>query len=144
MKMKQVGLAGGFVMVVGLLAGLALAKAGAVVGPDPSAEREVTLAVDGMDCAACPITVRTSLERLDGVEVVGVDVASGTMDVAVSDGSVTDDQLLNAVTNAGYHATIGGTSSLAPAAGTEPAAKLNPSSSPVSADLVQAMARLMP
>lgn len=134
--MNQLGLAGGIVVVVGLLAGLALGNAGdATASRDPRAERKVTLAVDGMDCAACPITVRTSLERLDGVKVAGVDVASGTMDVVVSSGSVTDDQLLNAVTNAGYHATIGGTSSPIPDAGSDRAAKPGARLSRLSADL---------
>lgn len=71
-----------------------------------AAERQVTLAVDGMDCAACPITVRKALERVDGVKVTRVDVASGTMEAAVSDDAITDAQLLRATADAGYPSRI--------------------------------------
>lgn len=105
--MQKIIIASSLVAVVGLTA-IALSRTGRAAAPDAEPSRTVTLAVDGMDCAACPITVRMGLERLEGVEVDRVDIAAGTMDVIVTDDAVTDDQLLQAVANTGYHAAIGG------------------------------------
>ena len=48
-----------------LLASLALASL--VATPVWAATQTVTLAVPGMTCAACPITVKTALTKVDGV-----------------------------------------------------------------------------
>ncbi|MBI4755021.1 MAG: mercury resistance system periplasmic binding protein MerP [Betaproteobacteria bacterium] len=47
-----------------LFASLALAAA---VAPVWGAPQSVTLSVPGMTCAACPITVKKALSRVDGV-----------------------------------------------------------------------------
>lgn len=92
-----------FVLAMFLLSGVASAFA---------AGRTVTLVVDGMDCPACPITVRKSLERIDGVKVARVDLRTGTMELLVADGAVTDARLLQATADAGYPAEIRGIEAL--------------------------------
>lgn len=52
-----------------LLASLALASL--VATPVWAATQTVTLAVPGMTCAACPITVKTALTKVDGVTKAG-------------------------------------------------------------------------
>ena len=45
---------------------------GALSTPAWAATRTVTLAVPGMTCAACPITVKTALAKVAGVEKTDV------------------------------------------------------------------------
>ena len=52
-----------------LFASLALAAA---VAPVWAATQTVTLAVPGMTCAACPITVKKALSKVEGVSKVDV------------------------------------------------------------------------
>jgi len=59
-----------------------------------------------MECGGCPLTVRTSLQRLRGVRVVAVDTSARTITVAVSDERVTDRQLTMATANAGYPSSV--------------------------------------
>ncbi len=40
--------------------------------PTLAAQQTVTLSVPGMTCAACPITVKAALKRVDGVSAVDV------------------------------------------------------------------------
>ena len=65
-------------------------------------EKTVTLAVPGMYCAACPITVRASLEAVPGVAKVVVSLATKTATVTFDDGKTTVPALITATTNAGY------------------------------------------
>lgn len=60
-----------------------------------------TFKVDGMMCNHCRANVEKTLSGLEGVESVSVDLASGT---AVVDGEVTDEAIINAITEAGYTA----------------------------------------
>jgi mercuric ion binding protein len=60
-----------------------------------------------MDCAACPITVRKSLERIEGVKVARVDVDASTMHLVVSNDAISDADLVAATANAGYQSRIG-------------------------------------
>lgn len=53
---------------------LALALASAVA-PVRAATKTVALSVPGMTCAACPITVKKALSRVDGVRQVNVGFA---------------------------------------------------------------------
>jgi len=47
------------------------------------AEQTVTLDVPGMTCAACPITVKTALNRVEGVSLFHNDVAGIWNDLTV-------------------------------------------------------------
>ncbi|MFX3658409.1 MAG: mercury resistance system periplasmic binding protein MerP [bacterium] len=62
----------------------------------------VTLSVPGMTCAACPITVKRALSRVDGVESVVVDFGHKQATVVFDDARTTVQALTQATANAGY------------------------------------------
>ena len=59
------------------------------------------LSVPDMSCGHCKATVEKALLSVDGVERASVDLDAKTVSVEHSD-SVSEDALLNAVTDAGY------------------------------------------
>jgi periplasmic mercuric ion binding protein len=71
-------------------------------------EKTVTLAVPGMYCAACPITVKSSLEAVPGVVKVVVSLADKTAVVTFDDTKTAPPALMAATTNAGYPSAIKG------------------------------------
>ncbi len=66
----------------------------------------VTLAVQNMTCALCPITVKKSLEQLPGVSAVKVDFDRKTATVTYDPDKVQPGSLTRATTNAGYPSTV--------------------------------------
>lgn len=74
-----------------------LAPAAALAG-----ERTVTLTVRNMDCAACPFTVKASLQKVLGVANVVVSFAKKTAVVTFDDAKTGVPALIAATTNAGY------------------------------------------
>lgn len=85
-----------------LFAALALLAA----TPALAAEQTVTLAVQGMDCPACPITVKKSLEKVKGVKSAKVDFAKKSATVRYDDATASLDQLTKATTDAGYPSSV--------------------------------------
>ena len=74
--------------------------------PVTAEEQSVTLAVDKMFCAMCPITVTKAMEKVDGVLSVKVDYNTKTA-VVIFDDTETDWQTVAlASTNAGYPARL--------------------------------------
>jgi mercuric ion binding protein len=71
-------------------------------------EKTVTLAVQNMDCASCPITVKASLEAVPGVEKVVVSLAEKTAVVTFDNDKTTLPALITATTNAGYPSALKG------------------------------------
>jgi mercuric ion binding protein len=67
-----------------------------------AAEKTVTLAVKNMYCAACPHTVKASLERVPGVSKVAVSYKDKTAIVTFDDEKTGVSALTTATTNAGY------------------------------------------
>ena len=67
-----------------------------------AAESMVVLSVPKMDCPFCPITVKKSLERLDGVSDVQVSLADKDAVVKYDDESTSITELQNATSSAGY------------------------------------------
>lgn len=67
-----------------------------------AAERTVTLAVQNMYCAACPHTVRASLQAVPGVRQVAVSLPNKTAVVTYDDALTSVQALTAATTNAGY------------------------------------------
>jgi len=55
-----------------------------------------------MNCSACPITVRTALQRVDGVEKVAVTYEPKEAVVTFDDAKTTVDKLRAATANAGF------------------------------------------
>lgn len=67
---------------------------------------EVELAVPGMTCPACPITVRKALEAVPGVLAAEVDFEHKSARVRYDPDQATPEQLLQATANAGYPAQL--------------------------------------
>ena len=65
-------------------------------------ERTITLAVKNMDCAACPHTVKASLEAVPGVVKAVVSYKEKTAIVTYDDATTDVKALTTATTNAGY------------------------------------------
>jgi len=80
-----------------------LLLAGSVIAAEP---RTVTLAVEHMTCAACPITVHKALLHVAGVAQATVDMNTHTATVTFDPAKTTADALATAVTNAGYPAKV--------------------------------------
>jgi len=68
-------------------------------------ERTVTFTVEKMTCAACPITVRQAMQKVEGVKSVTVDFESRTATVVFDPTVTTPDQIGAASADAGYPAT---------------------------------------
>ena len=71
-----------------------------------AAEKTVTLSVPGMDCAACPIIVKSSLEAVPGVIKAVVSLADKTAVVTLDDQKTSPPALMTATTNAGYPSAV--------------------------------------
>ncbi len=85
-----------------LLARVALAV-GIVASPAAvAADRTITLAVNNMDCAACPSIVKGSLEAVPGVARVTVSFKKRTATIIYDDTKANVNQLTSATTEAGY------------------------------------------
>jgi mercuric ion binding protein len=67
-----------------------------------AAEKTVTLAVQHMTCAACPRTVKASLQAVPGVTNVAVSAEDKTAVVTYDDSKAGVDALVRATANAGY------------------------------------------
>ena len=64
-----------------------------------------TFTIEKMTCAACPITVRKSMEGVEGVQKVTVDFSQKTATAIYDPAVTTIEQIAAASTNAGYPAT---------------------------------------
>jgi periplasmic mercuric ion binding protein len=71
-----------------------------------AASRTVTLSVQNMTCAVCPITVKKALEHISGVHQVSVDYTTKTATVQFDDMIATVDKLTEATKNAGFPSSI--------------------------------------
>ncbi|HWH38624.1 MAG TPA: cation transporter [Usitatibacter sp.] len=67
--------------------------------------QQVVLDVKGMDCAACPITVKAVLRKQPGVEEAKVDLEKQIAEVRFDAAKVTPDKLAAAVSEAGFPAS---------------------------------------
>ncbi|MFQ5660892.1 MAG: mercury resistance system periplasmic binding protein MerP [Gammaproteobacteria bacterium] len=74
--------------------------------PATVSQQVVTLEVENMTCMMCPVTVRKSLTRLDGVNKAEVSYKSKTATVTYDPQKVTVAELIRTTTNAGYPSTV--------------------------------------
>lgn len=105
MKKWIIGLASAALLAIGA------AGAAHTLGTDPAraqAEARITLHVDGMYCATCPITVRVAVGRLPGVCEVTVSLERAEAVVVYDPTQVTPAQIIEAIEAAGYHARLDG------------------------------------
>ena len=83
-----------------LLAGAMVALI--LAGPAWASPKAVTLNVSGMNCPACPITVKKALEKVRGVSKVEVRFDRKLVLVTFDDAKTKTDALVKATTDAGY------------------------------------------
>ena len=89
-----------------LFATLALAAAVSLLSAPAWADPQtVTLSVKGMTCAACPITVKKALSKVDGVNDIDIQFESREAVVTFDDSKTTVLALTQATANAGYPST---------------------------------------
>jgi len=69
-------------------------------------EKTYNLKVTDMTCDGCVATVKKTLNEIQGVDRVSVDLESGATEVTVTDPSITSDQLIRAIKLAGYNAQL--------------------------------------
>ena len=74
--------------------------------PAWAATQTVTLSVPDMKCAACPITVKKALKKVEGVENIEVNLEKKEALVTFDDAKTTVEALLEATKNAGYPSTV--------------------------------------
>jgi copper chaperone CopZ len=75
------------------------------MAPDVSQDQLVLIKIEGMHCHKCERTIQKSLASHAGVREVEVDFNSGQASVLFDRGSVSINELMNAVNEAGYRAT---------------------------------------
>lgn len=85
---------------IAVLASVLLAPAGAAF----AAERTVTLDVDNMTCASCPVVVRQALTAVPGVNRATASYRARTATVTFDDAKTTVEALTRATTEAGFPA----------------------------------------
>lgn len=85
---------------------IALLVLAAFVTPVWAATQTIKLSVPGMTCAACPITVKKALSKVDGVSEVEVAFESREAVVTFDDAKTSAEALTKATENAGYPSTV--------------------------------------
>lgn len=83
-----------------------IALAATLSTPAWAAMKTVTLSVPGMTCAACPITVKTALSKVDGVQRAEVSFEKLEAVVTFDDAKTNAEALALATANAGYPSTV--------------------------------------
>lgn len=86
-----------------LFAALALAV---IVTPLWAATQTVTLSVPGMTCAACPITVKKALSKVEGVSKTDVSYEKREAVVTFDDAKTNVQKLTKATEDAGYPSSV--------------------------------------
>ncbi len=76
--------------------------------PVIAATRTVTLSVPGMNCAACPITVKKALGKVPGVAKTDVNLDKRQATVTFDDARANVEALTRATQDAGYPSTVVG------------------------------------
>lgn len=74
----------------------------ALTGTAGAESQTVTLAVENMSCAVCPITVKKALNDVAGVSRTDVSFESKEATVTFDDAKTNIETLIKATTNAGY------------------------------------------
>ena len=80
---------------------LAALSAGAFAAP-----KTVTLQVSRMACPACPVTVKKTLQRVDGVLKADVSFERKEAVVTFDDTKTSEDVLIKATTTAGFPSAV--------------------------------------
>jgi mercuric ion binding protein len=73
-----------------------------IPGVAMAADATVTLAIPGMTCPLCPLTVKTAPKRVAGVKDVAVDFDKKLASVRFDDAMTSIEKLTDATRDAGY------------------------------------------
>lgn len=76
-----------------------------IILPAHATEQTVSMSIEKMTCALCPVTVRKAMERVDGVQEVKVNFDTKTAVVTFDDSKTTAADVAQASTDVGYPAT---------------------------------------
>lgn len=74
--------------------------------PVCAAPRTIALAIPGMSCAACPITIKIALNRVTGVTAATVNFEERQAMVTFDDAKTNAETLIRATADAGYPSTL--------------------------------------
>lgn len=77
-----------------------------LTSPAWAGPKTVTLSIPGMNCAACPITVKKALMKVDGVTKVDTDFKKRQATVLFDDEKTSVEALTKATNEAGYPSTV--------------------------------------
>lgn len=80
----------------------AIAVAGVFLSAHASELQRTTLAVKGMHCATCPLTVKVVLKKQPGVDDVRMDADKHTAEVKYDPAKTSPERLAKVVTEAGF------------------------------------------
>lgn len=83
-----------------------VALAAVIAAPASAAIKTVKLAVPGMTCVACPITVKTALSKVEGVKKSEVSFERREAIVTFDDAETNVKALTMATENAGYPSSV--------------------------------------
>lgn len=78
----------------------------AVAAPVLAATQTVTLSVPGMTCAACPITVKKAISKVEGVSKTDVSFDKREAVVTFDDTKTNVQKLTKATEDAGYPSSV--------------------------------------
>lgn len=78
----------------------------AIVAPVWAATQTVTLSVPGMTCAACPITVKQAISKVEGVNKTSVSYEKREAAVTFDDSKTSVQKLTKATEDAGYPSSV--------------------------------------
>ena len=83
----------------------AVAVIAALASPVWAATQTITLSVPGMTCAACPLTVKQALRKVQGVSKAEVSYEKKQAVVSFDDAKINVQALTKATADAGYPST---------------------------------------
>lgn len=69
-------------------------------------ERPLTIEIKGMHCQSCEMLIKEELSSLPGVKNIAVDAKTGKGSLVLTNGQVTDTDIISAIKRAGYEGTV--------------------------------------
>lgn len=95
-----------FASIIGLSAVAVSSCTAQAATPAEQATATANLRVEGMHCASCSVTVDAAIEKLDGVREAKVSAKEKRARVTYDPARVTPQQMVQAIKDAGFDATI--------------------------------------
>lgn len=109
MKIRRISAAGAIMLALFGTLGAGGAALWAPPAQANQALRQITFSIKNMTCALCPVTVRTAMQNVKGVDSVKIDFEAKTATVVYDSSVTTPDVIAASSTDAGYPASaIGG------------------------------------